>query len=89
MSTYSLLQRSRSSLLLNTGEKDKKHEVRLVLSDLSPVSGNEWCAGGAEMLQAAGQGRPSVLQAPARVRQQPDAKDRLREAETKAKVVIN
>ncbi len=47
--------------------------LRLVLSDLSPVSGYEGCAGGAEVLQAAGQCRPSVLQAPARGSQQPVA----------------
>ncbi len=47
--------------------------LRLILSDLSPVSGYEGCAGGAEVLQAPGQGRPSVLQAPAWGSQQPVA----------------
>jgi hypothetical protein len=60
------------------------------LIDLSPEVGYEGCAGGAEVLQAPGQDRPSVLQAPARGRQQLDTKEKLREAaETKAKVVID
>ncbi len=50
--------------------------------DLSPEVGYEGCAGGAEVLQTAGQGRPSVLQAPARGSQQLDTKEKLREAQT-------